>query len=301
MDEALRRQLAAIAADRHSGAAELALRTAAALQAWLDRRPHPKQQDLLDVAWRLCRTQSMMAPFRHLANFAALSADAAEPLRYLRGALRTFAWTARNGPRIIARNFRAAAARGPRSSVVTFSYSSTVLRSLIAARRRIETVYVSLASPENEGRTMALRLARAGVKTCLTTDVDLPHFLASEFPVMLVVGADQIRERDFVNRAGTDRLIECSRACSVPAWVLADTTKLCSRKRMGMADLATGWAESVLPKPERNLGAFRRILSASPLARGVRVFTEQGRLTPAQVRRAIAGMNISPRLRGLAG
>ncbi len=292
----LLRQLRAVDSDRHSGAAELALRAAEALQAWLQRCPRPVQQDLLDAAWRLCRTQSMMAPFRHLANFVALAADADAPSRYLTNALRAFAWTARHGPRRIARRFRAATSAGPNFTVVTFSYSSTVLRSLIAARRRVRTAYVSLASPENEGRTMAFRLAQAGVNTCLTTDVDLSRFLERTARALLVVGADQVRERDFVNRAGTDHLIRRSQACGVPAWVLADTTKLCSKARMGMGSLSTGWVENLLGKSVKNLRAYREILSPSPLARHVRVLTERDLLTPAQVRRAIAAIDVSARL-----
>jgi len=294
------RQLGAINRDRHSGAAQLALQAADGMRAWLAREPEPTANHLLTLASLLCHTQSMMAPFRRLANLAALAADAADPVRDLTRSLRDFARTAHHGPHRIAQHFRATLANGPRLQVVTFSYSSTVLRSLIAARTRITRAYISLASPENEGRTLALRLARGGVKTCLTTDVDLPKFLESDSRTILVVGADQVRERDFVNRAGTERLVERARACGVKIWVLADTTKLCSRKRMGMGDVQTGWTEALVRRPVHNLQAYREILSASPLAPSVRVLTEHGPLTPAQVRRAIRGMNISPRLRALA-
>lgn len=299
MDQALRRQLRAVNADRHSGAAELAVRTATALQAWLAQRERPSEAELLEVARQLCRTQPMMAPFRHLANFAALATERPAPAVFLRRQLATFARTVRTGSRRIARQFRAAIATHARIRVVTFSYSSTVLRSLIAARRHIREVCVSLASPENEGRTMALRLAHAGVQTCLTTDVDLPHFLAREPRTLLVVGADQIRERDFVNRAGTGPLVAHCLAHGLRVWVLADTTKLCAKQRMGMQDAAAGWTESLLRGRHRHLRVSREILTASPLAPNVRVLTEHGRLTPAQVARAIARIDVSARLAAL--
>ncbi len=52
MDRLLRRELDAIARDRRSGAAELALRAVTALQSWSRRHPQPSKQELLDIAVR---------------------------------------------------------------------------------------------------------------------------------------------------------------------------------------------------------------------------------------------------------
>ena len=47
MDRLLRQKLDAIARDRRSGAAELALRAVTDLQSWLRRHPKPTEQELL--------------------------------------------------------------------------------------------------------------------------------------------------------------------------------------------------------------------------------------------------------------
>lgn len=243
-----------------------------------------------------------MAPCRRLANEVALAADGDRPVAHLRRALRIFEGTARQGSFRIADRFRRILTRGPQVNVVTFSYSSTVLRALVAARRKIRMVYVSLASPENEGRTMALRLARARVNTCLTTDVDLPEFLAHDSAsTRLVLGADQIREKDFVNRAGSEWLVDRCRGNHVPCWVLADTTKFAPRRGMRLEDGMAGWTELLLPRPLNHLRTYRRVLAASPLAAHVRVLTEHGEMTPAQVRRAVGKIAVSPRLHSLLG
>ncbi len=58
MDRLLRRELDAIARDRRSGAAELALRAVTALQSGLRRHPQPSKQELLDIARALLRVQT---------------------------------------------------------------------------------------------------------------------------------------------------------------------------------------------------------------------------------------------------
>jgi translation initiation factor 2B subunit (eIF-2B alpha/beta/delta family) len=285
--------------DHHSGAAELALRAVRGLQAWLRRHPRPAEMELQQVARLLCRSQPLMAPMRNLANQVALAAATPHPAAALRASLKHFQHIAGSGPSEIARRFRLALARGPRRRIVTYSYSSTVLGALIAARSRIAEVICSEAAPEREGVTMARRLARAGVRTCLTTDTCLPGFLDSRSPMLLVVGADQVRERTFVNRQGTELLVERSRKRSHPCWVLADTTKFIPGRRMGMPATLAGWTAPLLPRPVRNLRAARQVLAPSPLAPNVRVLTEHGWMTPQEVRRAIARITISPRLRAL--
>src|SRR5947209_14885478 len=68
MDRLLRQQLEAIARDRRSGAAQLALRAVTDLQSWLRRHPKPTEQELLDIASALLRAQPSMAPLLRLAN-----------------------------------------------------------------------------------------------------------------------------------------------------------------------------------------------------------------------------------------
>src|SRR2546425_777114 len=73
MDRLLRQQLEAIARDRRSGAAQLALRAVTDLQSWLRRHPKPTEQELLDIASALLRAQPSMAPLLRLANELALA------------------------------------------------------------------------------------------------------------------------------------------------------------------------------------------------------------------------------------
>jgi len=301
VDRLLYAQLAAIDRDRHSGAAELALRAADALAAWQARHKPAARADLLEAARLLCHTQSMMAPLRRLANEAALAAEAGNPGAALTASLGRFRRLVAQGPRNIAGRFRRALGPRRKRIIVTYSYSSTVLRALIAARDRIQEVHCSEASPEREGIALAQKLARAGVRTCLTTDTYLPRVFTGATRRLLVVGADQVRERDFVNRQGTEALLREARRAGQACWVLADTSKFAPRRGLLLGDATAGWEESLLARPEKNLRAFRVVLSACPLEPGVRVLTERGWMTAGRVRREVTRIAVSPRLRELLG
>src|SRR5487761_407280 len=192
MDQRLRRDLDAIAADRSSGAAELALRACLALQQWVRRHSKISRNDLLTAARALLIAQPAMAPLLRLANELALATEPPAPSRYL----------AR-----IARHFRSALGKGDPKIIITYSYSSTVLQAIVAARSRIWQVICSEGRRGVEGRKTVEQILRLGkgVGASLTTDAALHMF--TTYSHALVVGAHALQ-------------IRC------PVWVLADTSKL---------------------------------------------------------------------------
>src|SRR2546425_7548868 len=105
MDRLLRQQLDAMARDRRSGAAELALRAVTDLQSWLRRHPKPNEQELLDIASALLRAQPSMAPLLRLANELALAADAEDASRAFPFSLSQFHKALVSAPGKIANHF----------------------------------------------------------------------------------------------------------------------------------------------------------------------------------------------------
>ena len=175
MDQWLRRDLDAIAADRSSGAAELALRACVALQQWTRRHSNITRDELLAIARALLFAQPAMAPLLRLANEVALAAEERVPSRYLARALKHFSSTVRTGPGRIARHFRSALRGGDKKIITTYSYSSTVLQAILAARAQIWQVICSEGRPGLEGRKTVEQILRRGkgVGACLTTDAAL--------------------------------------------------------------------------------------------------------------------------------
>lgn len=304
MDWLLKRQLHTIATDKHSGANELALRAVEALQGWMRRNQKPSQRDLLQIFHALLHTQPEMAPFLRLANEVALAANCADPAEELLRGCRNMGNILRRGPDSIARRFRRALGTGRGKTILTYSYSSTVLRALIRSKSRIQQVYCSEASPEMEGRNLAKKLAGAGMRVILTTDLSLPSFIrgidaANPRSDVLVVGADQVRPSNFVNRYGTELLMREAQRAGVPVWVLTDTTKFVSDSRRDLDHARTEPASQLWRNAPEGVTPWLRLLGDVPLSPHVRILTERGWMTRKQVHRAIQEILLSPRVEAI--
>jgi translation initiation factor 2B subunit (eIF-2B alpha/beta/delta family) len=325
VDRTLRRELDAIRRDTRSGAAELTLRGVAALQAWLERRGPLQQAELLEVACALLDAQPSMAPLVRLANQAALAADAADPRRSFGLSLSEFRSMLRTAPRRIARHFAQALRPGGRT-VATYSYSSTVLHALQHSRKRIARVLCSESRPGNEGRVTARQLAGAGIEVVLMTDAAL----LSQLPRadLFLSGADAIAHFGFVNKVGTQALVMRARRAHIQVWVLADTSKFlpCRGQPAQPAGGLLRFRESdglhrspeigqlarshnVADRPRREVwpGAPEGVEILNPYFElveffpGLRLLTEKGRMSPADVRETLKKIRVSPRLQALGG
>ena len=300
MDQWLRRDLDAIAADRSSGAAELALRACVALQQWARCHPRIGRDDLLPVARALLLAQPAMAPLLRLANELALAADEPVPSRYLARALKHFSSALRAGPPRIARHFRFALRGGDKKIITTYSYSSTVLQAIVTAHSRIWQVICSEGRPGLEGRKTVEQILRRGksIGACLTTDAALHMFTAHSHA--LVVGADSLEEGGFTNKVGTGALVAYALQAGCPVWVLADTSKLLPRAIDAIRADRNGPDAEIWPGASKRLSILNPYFERTRYQPGVRILTENGWRTPAQVRREIRAIEVSPLLATLA-
>jgi translation initiation factor 2B subunit (eIF-2B alpha/beta/delta family) len=301
MDQLLKRQLQAIAENKHSGANELALQAVGALRSWIRRNQNEEVRGYVRVFRALLEMQPEMAPFLRLANEVALAADSTNPAKTLLRSCRRMQNILKQGPGLIARRFQRALGGGPRKTILTYSYSSTVLRALIHSKSQVLQVYCSEASPEMERRTLARRLASAGLHVTLTTDLSLPSFIhgvddAHPRPDAVLVGADQVRPTHFVNRYGTEILAKAARRARVPVWVLTDTTKFIGDWRRDSGSTRTEPATLLWRNAPKRVTPWLRLLGEVPLAPHVKVLTERGWMTSEQVRQAIREIHLSARM-----
>ncbi len=187
-------RIAAIASDRRSGAAELALRAAEALSL-----AHP--DEIAEAAQAVVRAQPAMASVYNAAQ-AALAGD-----------LAAFTGRLRRSPAIIAQR-AAGLVRG--RTVLTHSRSSTVLRALREGRPA--RVICTESLPGGEGRDTAAELGGEVVP-----DKQVLAVLANVD--IVVVGADAVTPEDVVNKVGTAQLALAARERGVPAYVLCGSDK----------------------------------------------------------------------------
>lgn len=301
MDRILRRELTAIARDRSSGAAELVGRAATALRQWLERRKRLQEEEILSVAARLLTCQPLMAPMLRIANEVALAADARHAEQALASSLARIRRTLQRSPDRIARLFQREVRRKRIWSVCAYSYSSTVLRAILRARESIRLVTCSEARPALEGRVLASRLAASGMLVRLTTDAELLSDTHRATYQLLVVGADAIRSRFFVNKIGTSVLVRNAQESGVPVWVLSDTLKFCDQPIFPaqLKGLGRAASKAVWPSAPEGVSVSDLLFDATFYAPNTRILTEKGWMTPGQVRRELRKIAISPRLKQL--
>lgn len=112
--------------------------------------------------------------------------------------------------------------RAPKS-IVTYSRSSVVVSILKGRKNRVKSVLLSTAAPGNEGVTTARELTALGITTTLCTDAALPGLIRSDHIVLL--GADRVGQKQFVNKTGTFPLLLAAREVGAKSFLLFESFK----------------------------------------------------------------------------
>jgi len=166
--------------------------------------------------------------------------------------------------------------------VATTTRSSLVERALLKAHAEGKGVRVMLSEsrPMNEGQGLAGALAAAGVPTWFAVDGALGLLLPQAGAVW--IGADAVREKSLIVKAGTYGLLLIARELGVPAYALAQRAKFlpdrCTRLTLPRRDAAAVWPEAPAGVQVVNLPFEEVPLS---LVRGV--VTENGFLGPREI------------------
>jgi len=298
MSRLLSQKLNRVARDRTSGAAQLALEAVAAVEDWLKRHPSPSEGELEDVVVMLLRLQSSMAPILRLANVVALAADSHMRAVALKSGLRGFRGSLEGARGRIARQFAASLPDHGRVAIATYSFSSTVIGALTAAKRHVSSVLVAESRPALEGKLTASKLAHERVAVQYTTDAALLGLLRSAHA--LVIGADAVLSHVFVNKIGTRVACLAAREAGVPVYVLSDSTKFLPEELAAPFWRPSEGPQELLWNRPPNGVELRNPLFEHTELDQVRVITEAGTLDPAGVRGAVESVAVSPRFKRLA-
>ncbi len=213
-------RVAAIAADRTSGASELSVRALEAFEALAASKPSP--ETLRELASRLEAAQPSMAAVRNVASLCAqLLAEGGDPAIALREVRREI----EGAQEKIARN--ALKVFPGRATIITISRSAAVLAlcKFLQARGRLVAVHVLESRPQLEGRKTAEELAAAGIPVTLVVDALGPSLVRECDAV--VAGADSVlRDGALVNKIGTYPLALAARAAGKPFYGASEVMKI---------------------------------------------------------------------------
>lgn len=226
-------RISLLAQDNRSGAVPLT-KEAAKILSLLPKTSRAKtlphfRQEVSQVGKAIIRAQPAMASIVNLVNSALWALEEVEDLatakEKFRQVLKEF--SASFGTKIDEIAAHALPLIPKRATIVTPSFSTTVLLTLLHARRkgRRLSVIVSESRPREEGKDLARRLVQDGIKTTLAVDAALPS-LVEQASLVLVGGDALIADPPrLVNKIGTYALALAARDQGVRFYALMGTEK----------------------------------------------------------------------------
>lgn len=252
-------------------------------------------KELILLTKRLILAQPSMAPFFHLANIVLLAAEDPNDLKGMKaavkGAIERFNLHLRTAARKISELGRGLIP--PEGRILTHSYSSTVLRTLVDARKsgQIFRVVCTESRPVCEGFQMARELCELGVETQLQTDVAAAYTVKDVD--LVLVGADCLTPLGLVNKVGTYCLALSAKARNVPFYSLCGTEKLLGAKMLGGFRILKKDPREVWPHPAPGVEVLNFYFDTTPLEFLTAVVTEEGMIPGSEIFRRFQKMRVS--------
>lgn len=288
--------------DNISGAAELTRRGAEVLIALAETSEAQSASqffaELLNAGKALMKAQPSMASLFHLVNATLLKVEGLQEVMEMKETVRAaaegFATGLQKGTELISE--QAAHLIKDGAMIMTHSYSSTVLRSLLAAKAggKSFAVICTESRPICEGRDLAVKLGEQGIKVTLIIDAAAFRFMARTQLVM--VGADSISTQGLVNKTGTYGLAIAAKVHHVPFYALCGTEKFLPKSCSHLFSIEAKDPREIMAEPIQNVEAINYYFDVSPLEYLSAVITERGFLSPAEIRDLLGEMQVHERL-----
>jgi translation initiation factor 2B subunit (eIF-2B alpha/beta/delta family) len=180
--------------------------------------------------------------------------------------------------------------------IVTYSSSEAVFSILKKAKKKRKKfkVVLSESRPLHEGRNLAENLGKLGIPVTLVIDVALSLFLKEAD--LILVGADSISEKSFVNKVGTLSLSLLAKGFGVPFYVVSERTKFISQKwRKSLHNGAD--PKEVFPGKLRNVRIENPYFEQIPLENCTKIITPEGFLLPSQISSVVRKTRLSQNLK----
>lgn len=308
MDTAFAHAITALAADKRSGAAQIAARAAdimlrrAANNQTLS--PEAFREEVLEIGWSLIQAQSTMAALINLVNTVLWQLEKYETAPELRQAVieatDQFKRQLKDHAMRVAEGALPLIVDG--TTVVTLSQSSTVQHALLHALRagRRFRVICAESRPAYEGRETATKLASHGLSVTLGVDTSVvgavanaDQFRGDSFVVL--VGADMLTTKGLVNKTGTLALALAAKHSGVPMYTLCSSEKFLP-PGYPMPPQRERANDSIWTEAPTNIELWNRYYDFTPLHQIAGIVTEQGVLPAAAIEAWLAITKLHPAL-----
>ena len=221
-----------IRGDHLSGAQVLSRRCAEVLNEFVPSADFSSIASLLsqleEVGRRLIAAQPSMAPIYNLVEGALQEVRRTRELREAKAALKKYlsAYLEGDSQKQSKINLELLSLVNDGDLILTYSYSSTVLKGLIYLKEKGKSfsVLTPESRPQQEGVRLARALTQAGMKVTLMVDSAVCHFLPQVN--LIIIGADSITPHGVVNKIGSYPLAILARRWRIPFYVVCFSEKL---------------------------------------------------------------------------
>jgi translation initiation factor 2B subunit (eIF-2B alpha/beta/delta family) len=159
--------------------------------------------------------------------------------------------------------------------VLTHSASALVEAIFLQARKLKKhfRVICTESRPLLEGTQLAIRLAKADIKTRLIPDADIARVMTETNFVL--TGADRITETSFINKTGTKNAAIVAKELNVPFYIAIDTAKILP-KRAYPAKFSPSNEKEIIDKKYQELTPENYYFEEIPLSYVHKVVCEAG-------------------------
>ena len=168
------------------------------------------------------------------------------------------------------------------NTVITHSYSSTLLNTLIFAKEAGKNINIicTESRPMNEGVLLAKQLGKKGIKVKLIVDAGIFSILPEAD--IILVGADAISSSGLVNKIGTYGLAIAAKQYNKPIYALCSIDKILP----GSYPLIFKYQKNpreIISKPIKNVKPINYYFDLTPLEFITGIITEKGILSSSEI------------------
>lgn len=284
--------------DRTTGAVELVKKGVDAIALFVTHSngdPSLFFDGLVRISKTLIMCQPSMAPFYHLVNSLLLSVDGHRDVEEMKQAtkeaIKTFVHRLQDSVEQISKIAGGLIPEGSR--VLTHSYSSTVLKTLIDASKegkKFEVVCTE-SRPNFEGLQLARKLSEAQIRVHLQIDSAAAYTMKDVNLVLM--GADGLTPFGLVNKVGTYSLALSAKERGVPFYALCGTEKLLGAGMVKKYRIMRRDPREVWLDPPEGVDVFNFYYDTTPLELLTAIFTEEGMIRGSEILRRFQSMKVS--------
>jgi len=289
--------------DLQSGAAEIALRAISVIQTVMTssefRSADELRHTLQATVRELIEAQPAMAPLFHLCNAVLLSVSGSKTvesvLKDCQNALDTFERTLCDSVATIAEKMYELIPPG--ELVFAYSFSSTVVSSLLAARARGRYFRVACTEsrPSFEGRKLSQTLASGNIEVIHTFDSAMSLVLPNCSAAFM--GSDCVGLPGVVNKVGSYMLALACKELKIPLYVLSGTEKIVSDDRLFEFERHERPGEEVWERIPKGVRVLNHQFELVPLSLVTGIVTEKGILKERDIEKFVKTTTIHDSLK----